>query len=88
LGSNCQDSGGEGGDKELSLGLLDIYGFEVFDGNSLDQLYINYVNEKLQQLFIELVLKTQQEEYKEEGIDWVQVKFFNNKVVCDLIENR
>jgi myosin-1 len=77
-----------GGDKELSLGLLDIYGFEVFDGNSLDQLYINYVNEKLQQLFIELVLKTQQEEYKEEGIDWVHVEFFNNKVVCDLIENR
>ena len=34
---------------------------------------INYCNEKLQQLFIELVLKQEQEEYMREGIEWVQV---------------
>ena len=56
--------------------------------NSFEQLCINYVNEKLQQIFIELTLKTEQEEYVREQIKWTPIKYFNNKVVCDLIEER
>ena len=41
--------------------------------SSFEQMCINYCNEKLQQLFIELVLKLEQEEYMREGIEWVQV---------------
>jgi hypothetical protein len=33
--------------------------------------FSNYVNEKLQQIFIELTLKTEQEDYIAEGIKWV-----------------
>lgn len=56
--------------------------------NSFEQLCINYVNEKLQQIFIELTLKTEQEEYVREQIKWSPIKYFNNKIVCDLIEER
>ncbi|CAG8541360.1 16426_t:CDS:10, partial [Acaulospora morrowiae] len=70
------------------IGVLDIYGFEIFEENSFEQLCINYVNEKLQQIFIELTLKTEQEEYVREKIKWTPIDFFNNKVVCDLIEEK
>lgn len=48
---------------------------------------INYCNEKLQQIFIELTLKLEQEEYVSEGVEWKHVEYFNNQVICDLIEN-
>uniref|UniRef100_T1DAD5 Unconventional myosin-Ic n=1 Tax=Crotalus horridus TaxID=35024 RepID=T1DAD5_CROHD len=70
------------------LGLLDIYGFEVFQHNSFEQFCINYCNEKLQQLFIELTLKSEQEEYEAEGIAWESVQYFNNKIICDLVEEK
>ncbi|TDH70549.1 uncharacterized protein CCR75_009764 [Bremia lactucae] len=75
-------------DDMTKIGILDIYGFEVFDKNGFEQFCINYVNEKLQQIFIELTLKSEQEEYAREGIEWAPIPFFNNKVVCDLIEAR
>ncbi|XP_074636310.1 unconventional myosin-Ic-like [Acropora palmata] len=74
--------------KKTLMGLLDIYGFEIFEMNSFEQFCINYCNEKLQQLFIELTLKEEQQEYRKEGIKWEKVDFFDNKVICDLIEAR
>ncbi|XP_047447962.1 unconventional myosin-Ih [Mugil cephalus] len=70
------------------IGLLDIYGFEVFYVNSFEQFCINYCNEKLQQLFIQLTLKAEQEEYEAEDIEWEPVQFFNNKIICDLVEEK
>ncbi|XP_016327153.1 unconventional myosin-If-like [Sinocyclocheilus anshuiensis] len=74
--------------EELSVGVLDIYGFEIFQRNGFEQFCINFVNEKLQQIFIELTLKAEQEEYVQEGIKWTPIEYFNNKIVCDLIENK
>jgi myosin-1 len=71
-----------------TIGILDIYGFEIFEKNSFEQLCINYVNEKLQQIFIQLTLKAEQEEYAREQIKWTPIKYFDNKVVCHLIEER
>uniref|UniRef100_UPI0037E9110A unconventional myosin-Ic-like isoform X2 n=1 Tax=Semicossyphus pulcher TaxID=241346 RepID=UPI0037E9110A len=70
------------------IGLLDIYGFEVLLHNSFEQFCINYCNEKLQQLFIELTLRSEQEEYETEGIAWETVQYFDNKIICDLIEEK
>ncbi|KAG1705488.1 Unconventional myosin-Ib [Nymphon striatum] len=68
------------------LGILDIYGFEIFEKNGFEQFVINYCNEKLQQLFMELMLKDEQEEYIKEGIHWEQITHFDNSIICDLIE--
>ena len=78
----------QGDDEEdaLTIGVLDIYGFEVFEKNGFEQLCINYVNEKLQQIFIELTLRAEQDEYSDEGITWTPIPFFNNKIVCDLLD--
>jgi myosin I len=71
----------------LMLGVLDIYGFEIFAKNGFEQFCINYVNEKLQQIFIELTLRVEQEEYVRENIPWEAIKYFDNQIVCDLIES-
>lgn len=54
--------------------MVTLLGFEIFDNNSFEQFCINLCNEKLQQLFIELTLKQEQEEYVREGIKWEPIK--------------
>ncbi|NXT37308.1 MYO1A protein, partial [Pelecanoides urinatrix] len=75
------------GKQRKVMGVLDIYGFEIFQDNSFEQFIINYCNEKLQQIFILMTLKEEQEEYVREGIQWTSVEFFDNSIICNLIEN-
>ncbi|XP_061521666.1 unconventional myosin-Ig isoform X2 [Phycodurus eques] len=74
--------------KNTVIGVLDIYGFEIFDNNSFEQFCINYCNEKLQQLFIELILQQEQGEYNREGIQWQHIDYFNNQIIVDLVEQQ
>ncbi|XP_061330429.1 unconventional myosin-Ig isoform X1 [Pezoporus flaviventris] len=72
--------------KSTVIGVLDIYGFEIFDTNSFEQFCINYCNEKLQQLFIELILRQEQAEYQREGITWQSIEYFSNEPIVELVE--
>ncbi|KZC09955.1 Unconventional myosin-Ie, partial [Dufourea novaeangliae] len=72
----------------FEIGILDIYGFEIFEKNGFEQFCINFVNEKLQQIFIELTLKAEQEEYVAESIKWTPIEYFNNAIVVELLEGK
>ena len=70
------------------IGLLDIFGFECFGFNSLEQMCINFTNEKLQQIFINDVFKSELNEYIKEGLhdSLGLIKFNDNQGIIDLID--
>ncbi|XP_029971015.1 unconventional myosin-VIIa-like [Salarias fasciatus] len=72
----------------VSIGLLDIFGFENFETNSFEQLCINFANEKLQQFFLEHVFKLEQKEYLKEDIKWKNIRFSDNQDILDLLAGK
>ena len=69
LVENINESLMFGGDTRFFIGAVDIFGFECFPRNSLEQLCINFANEKLQRMFTEAVFESVLAEYTKEGID-------------------
>ena len=80
LAPNCKQSN--------FIGILDIFGFEIFKQNSFEQLCINFCNEKLQQLFNEDTFKNEEAVYRSEGVAFPPITFIDNQPVVDLIESR
>ena len=65
--SKVNEKLGSGRGNSAFIGILDIFGFELFKINSFEQLCINYANEKLQNLFNLHIFVMEQEQYKAEG---------------------
>ncbi|KAJ8530690.1 hypothetical protein K7X08_023571 [Anisodus acutangulus] len=86
--NKINNSIGQDPDSTLSIGVLDIYGFESFKTNSFEQFCINLTNEKLQQHFNQHVFKMEQEEYTKEEIDWSYIEFIDNQDILDLVEKK
>lgn len=69
----------------VSLGILDIFGFEDFETNSLEQLLINITNEQLQNYFNNFIFTMELAEYEREGIDFTKITFDDNQPTLDLL---
>jgi hypothetical protein len=67
--------------------LLDIYGFDSFEKNSIDQMCINYVNEMLHKQFNFFIFNIEMELYEQEAINYDKIEFIDNSDNCELIGN-
>ncbi|ORM41105.1 Myosin-A [Babesia sp. Xinjiang] len=67
------------------IGMLDIFGFEVFKNNSLEQLFINITNEMLQTNFVEIVFKREAALYTSEGISIPELNYTSNTAIIEIL---
>jgi myosin heavy subunit len=75
---------------DYKIGILDIFGFEDLEDNSLEQLCINYANEIIQGLLNKVLIHDKLELYKREGLTNVfndSLDFGGNKDKVKLIQN-
>eukprot|EP01055_Gregarina_sp_Pseudo9_P000942 Gregarina_sp_Pseudo_9__941@NODE_15_length_6304_cov_17_343815_g13_i0_p1_GENE_NODE_15_length_6304_cov_17_343815_g13_i0NODE_15_length_6304_cov_17_343815_g13_i0_p1_ORF_typecomplete_len831_score196_02Myosin_head/PF00063_21/2_5e175TniB/PF05621_11/0_0044AAA_22/PF13401_6/1_2e04AAA_22/PF13401_6/0_093AAA_16/PF13191_6/0_15AAA_30/PF13604_6/0_089ABC_tran/PF00005_27/0_22ABC_tran/PF00005_27/1_6e04_NODE_15_length_6304_cov_17_343815_g13_i0762568 len=70
------------------MGMLDIFGFEVFKTNSLEQLFINVTNEMLQKNFTDTVFDRETKLYKSEGIPVADLVFTSNAEVITALTGK
>ncbi|XP_019742218.1 unconventional myosin-IXAa isoform X4 [Hippocampus comes] len=74
--------------KILSIGVLDIFGFEDYENNSFEQFCINFANERLQHYFNQHTFKLEQEDYRAEGISWRTIDYIDNTDCINLISKK
>ena len=75
-------------DGKRTIGMLDIFGFEAFDKNSLEQLLINFANEKLQEHFNEYIFRMEEAECRAEGVVCPKLEFADNSAVMKLMTTK
>eukprot|EP00462_Mataza_sp_D1_P023215 CAMPEP_0175129960 /NCGR_PEP_ID=MMETSP0087-20121206/5753_1 /TAXON_ID=136419 /ORGANISM="Unknown Unknown, Strain D1" /LENGTH=1504 /DNA_ID=CAMNT_0016412149 /DNA_START=25 /DNA_END=4539 /DNA_ORIENTATION=- len=79
---------GSNSDTSRYIGILDIFGFEIFEQNSFEQLCINFTNEMLQQHFNNQTFKLEEAVYKSECIKFTHISFIDNQPMLELITKR
>ena len=70
------------------VGILDIYGFEIFAANGLDQLLINFANEVLQRNFDDCLLAAEAARYDADAVPWASLdlaRTLKSSAIVDLV---
>lgn len=70
------------------IGLLDIFGFEMFEVNSFEQLCINLANESLQNHYNTYIFEKDLDECRSEGIDMSMVAFPDNGPCIHMVSGK
>merc|ERR1719510_1955689 len=74
--------------KIMFIGVLDIFGFENFVTNSIEQFCINFTNEKIQGFFNYNIIASEQEEYIKESVLWKPMDVPDNSDFVAMIEQK
>ncbi|NXN33148.1 MYO15 protein, partial [Nycticryphes semicollaris] len=72
-------------ESDCAVGIVDIHGFEDLGVNSLEQLCINFANEHLQHFFSQTVIAQEEEEYRQEQLDWIPISKMYSESCLDFI---
>ena len=67
-GGSSSGGSSSGGSRSSVVGLLDIFGFEIFEHNSFEQFCINYANEKLHKHYLDVAFMNELAVYNQEGV--------------------
>jgi myosin heavy subunit len=72
----------------LSLGILDVAGFEAIKNNGFSQLCFNYGSEKMQELFIGKAMLEEMQLYRDEGLQDVKIDVNHNDPIIQFYEDK
>ncbi|XP_019699822.1 neither inactivation nor afterpotential protein C isoform X2 [Harpegnathos saltator] len=75
------------GDK-YSISVLDLFGFECFSINRVEQLVVNTMNEQMQYHYNQRVFAWEMQEQEEEEIPVQRLRFYDNKEAIDQLMNK
>ena len=70
------------------VSLLDIFGFETCSTNSLEQLCINFANEKLQNHYMKHMVEAERQLFEKEGLSLDLAAMEDNSGCLDLMAGR
>ena len=73
---------------KLAIGLLNIFGFENLNFNGFEQFCINFLSEKLHQMYLMETFKLETKIINEEGLEssYIEADFHDNQGLLDLFE--
>lgn len=68
------------------IGVVDMFGFQQFQTNRLDQFCVNYSNERLHQFFLNQVFEASHSDFELEGITSIpRIHFFDNAACLQML---
>lgn len=66
-----------------SIVLIDMFGFECYNKNKIDQVFINSLNEQMQYHFNQRCFVWEMLEQEEEQVPVTRLNFYDNKIAVD-----